>query len=317
MNITFNLNGITYEIYNKINIRTIDNLKINQKEIAKQFLFKNEIPFSNESNTNRLVRLCYDYLNKEEDNQSQENEIKINIKKKNLSYYLNDFSETVNIFLNDIKEDFNGRYKSFNHCFLTFRKLFEICKKQDVSDSMLDYSALHLAFYLASWGMYRGSSMLLQKDYLIHVEAIKILLKSDYRCLYSLSPNEYTDITYNEFDRVVSELSAYYSGIKGKFHNKEKHIGATDTLISKILIATLGCTSAFDRYVKAGMILCKIPYSGLNSKTIKTLKKVCADNQDTLDSLMNKIKQDNDFGFYPIMKLLDSYFFELGLRADG
>lgn len=27
---------------------------------------------------------------------------------------------------------------------------------------------MHLAFYLASWGMLRGSSFLLQKDYLIH-----------------------------------------------------------------------------------------------------------------------------------------------------
>jgi hypothetical protein len=29
-----------------------------------------------------------------------------------------------------------------------------------------------MAFYLASWGMYRGSSFLLWKDYLIHQEVV-------------------------------------------------------------------------------------------------------------------------------------------------
>lgn len=39
-------------------------------------------------------------------------------------------------------------------------------KENDVN---LDYLSLQLAFYLASWGMYRGSSFLLQKYYRVHI----------------------------------------------------------------------------------------------------------------------------------------------------
>jgi hypothetical protein len=43
-----------------------------------------------------------------------------------------------------------------------------------------DYLSLQLSFYLASWGMYRGSSFLLQKDYKVHIPAVKELLNEKY-----------------------------------------------------------------------------------------------------------------------------------------
>lgn len=43
--------------------------------------------------------------------------------------------------------------------------------------------SLQLAFYLASWGMYRGSSFLLQKDYRVHIPVVKELLQKKYDVL--------------------------------------------------------------------------------------------------------------------------------------
>jgi len=40
-----------------------------------------------------------------------------------------------------------------------------------------DYLSLHHAFYLASWGMYRGSSFLLQKDYKVLTPIVEEILK--------------------------------------------------------------------------------------------------------------------------------------------
>lgn len=40
-----------------------------------------------------------------------------------------------------------------------------------------DYLSLQLAYYLASWGMLRGSSFLLWKDYKIHIPMVKEMLK--------------------------------------------------------------------------------------------------------------------------------------------
>jgi hypothetical protein len=55
-------------------------------------------------------------------------------------------------YLSGITTDEFHRYKSWDNCF----QAFSVSKQ-------LEIQVLELAFYLASWGMYRGSSGLLQK----------------------------------------------------------------------------------------------------------------------------------------------------------
>ena len=69
-----------------------------------------------------------------------------------------------------IKTDRHNRYDSWKHCFNTFGDL----------NQENDYLALHLGFYLASWGMYRGSAALLQKSYKIHIGAVAIIKEYKY-----------------------------------------------------------------------------------------------------------------------------------------
>ena len=63
--------------------------------------------------------------------------------------------KSVNIFHDELKADKNGRYRSWEHCYKTFNDA------RNSTSPDLDYLSLHLGFYLASWGMYRGSSFLL------------------------------------------------------------------------------------------------------------------------------------------------------------
>ena len=83
-------------------------------------------------------------------------------------------------FYNELKEDSNGRYRSWEYCY----KVFHDARKEKEVDS--DYLSLQLAFYLASWGMYRGSSFLLQKDYKIHIPVVEELLKDKYDLLFGI-----------------------------------------------------------------------------------------------------------------------------------
>ena len=75
-------------------------------------------------------------------------------------------------FIRRTNEDEHGRYLSWIHCFNVFKE-----NRFSANMQTYDYLALHLAFYLASWGMYRGSSFLLQKDYKIHIPVVKMLLE--------------------------------------------------------------------------------------------------------------------------------------------
>ena len=80
-------------------------------------------------------------------------------------------------FYNDLKADEHDRYRSWEHCYSHF---MAARKENDVN---LDYLSLQLAFYLASWGMYRGSSFLLQKDYRVHIPVVREILSKKYDSL--------------------------------------------------------------------------------------------------------------------------------------
>ena len=64
--------------------------------------------------------------------------------------------------------DRHHRYRSWGHCYRYFARRRRIRSAQGI-----DHGALQLGFYLASWGMYRGSSFLLWKDYRIHRYAVR------------------------------------------------------------------------------------------------------------------------------------------------
>src|SRR5690606_34013034 len=119
---------------------------------------------------------------------------------------------------------------------------FGISKKSEMH-------VLELAFYLASWGMYRGSSGLLQKNHLIHKGAVDIVFLTKNQ---KLKCNEITEVKRNNIQEILSvkdELASHYSNIYfTKGDNKQKSISPTDTLLSKIMLGTLGCVPAYDRY---------------------------------------------------------------------
>lgn len=68
-----------------------------------------------------------------------------------------------------VKDPFH-RYLSWDHCFNAFSE-----KSQNE-----EQLSLSLAFYLASWGMYRGSAGILQKNHRIHIKAVEIILSDKY-----------------------------------------------------------------------------------------------------------------------------------------
>ena len=73
-----------------------------------------------------------------------------------------DAVQLIKDYFNETVIDEHGRYLSWRHCYKAFGE-----NRNKVDDSTIDYLCLHLAFYLASWGMYRASTFLLEKDYKI------------------------------------------------------------------------------------------------------------------------------------------------------
>ncbi len=77
--------------------------------------------------------------------------------RKNMKYERNDIAEIINAF--ETKHDPTGRYASFDYCY----NYFHPSNNNDLKKDM-EKSCISLGFYLASWGMFRGSSFILEKS---------------------------------------------------------------------------------------------------------------------------------------------------------
>jgi hypothetical protein len=147
-----------------------------------------------------------------------------------------DIKETILQFYKEILDDLHHRDRSWEHCYLYFQKCH--FTKDEVK---VDVATLHLAFFLASWGRYRGSTTLLQKDYLVHSGVVRELLDEQYAPLWRL---DFDTIYPNnpEIDLVFQLVSK----IREKY--LEVQIHPTDTLVSKMLFGTICCVPAYDTF---------------------------------------------------------------------
>ena len=192
----------------------------------------------------------------------------------------------------------NDRYLSWEHCYLFFKK--ELYKSDTKTDKDYDLAALNLAFYLASWGMYRGSSFLLQYDYKIHTNLIKELFEN----------KELVDKLYGDINEIAWEnIESAKNIIKEGFEKNTP----SDTLITKILMGIFACTPAFDRFFIDGLKIYKNNDSNFNCKykfcenTYNCLKDFYIENNVS----EYKLKLDSSEK-YPPMKLVDMFFWQIG-----
>src|SRR5690349_679713 len=76
--------------------------------------------------------------------------------------------------------DEHHRYRSWEHCYKYFRKTAQTGLSAD-----RHHAALQLGFYLASWGMYRGSSFLLSRAYTVHLGVIDLVGEPRFSSLWN------------------------------------------------------------------------------------------------------------------------------------
>lgn len=204
------------------------------------------------------------------------------------------------------------RYRSWEHCFQHFRQHSTFTTPEHV-----DTASLHLAFYLASWGMYRGSSALLWKDYRIHQPAVEVLLDSAYSSLWDLLPRDAT-----EDDRVVALVVSLSDALRDIYHQqitevdgKSRDYQPSDTLITKLLLGTMGCTPACDRYFKLGFRHAGLPNSAFSGRFLAEVLRFYRNHSTEFQETRDAIVQQGGIS-YPPMKLVDMYFWQIGVNLE-
>ena len=112
-------------------------------------------------------------------------------------------------FYEDARANEDGRSRSWEHCYRAFRDA-----RTDPSPDY-DNLSLHLAFYLASWGMYRGSSFLLQKDYTVHAPIVEEILKPEYDCLFGIACADLRELgVQTRLAKLYDDIADYFRPIR-------------------------------------------------------------------------------------------------------
>jgi len=200
------------------------------------------------------------------------------------------------------------RYRSWEHCYGYFRQI----APQGVGADR-DHAALQLGFYLASWGMYRGSSFLLQHAYTVHRGVIELLLSPRFSILWD---EEFG--AGHEHTKLVPVILEVINAIKGAYRPFAPTNNAwqpSDTLVTKVLLGTFGCLPACDRYFISGFRSAGFKYSYLNARFVERILHFCRDNLPDLLEEQTRIELSGGM-HYPLMKLVDMYFWQTGYERE-
>lgn len=212
-------------------------------------------------------------------------------------------------FYDDARANENGRSRSWEHCYRVFRDA-----RTDPSPDC-DYLSLHLAFYLASWGMYRGSSFLLQRDYKVHTPIVEKILKPEYDCLFGLACTDLrNDDVQTQLTNVYNDIANDFGPVRNQVAGREVPSPVSPVLITKILMGTLGCVPAYDRFFGIGAKYLGLEKDTYQEKSLRELVEFYEAHNDRLEEARRGFEVDGLI--YPQMKLLDMGFWQVGFEAS-
>jgi len=133
----------------------------------------------------------------------------------------------------------DARYTSFDYCFNYFRSFYERGESASLAEpTNLQMSCLQLGFYLASWGMLRGSAELLQKS-ARHLAPLVMTIAEADALLWEIDAHRYTE---DNIQRLLDTARMF----------RTSYQGMSDTLVTKIMLGVFGNVPAFDSNFKKG-----------------------------------------------------------------
>ena len=197
----------------------------------------------------------------------------------------------------------NLRYASFDYCYNYFQKFREQNRIGELSnDQNIQMSCLQLGYYLASWGMLRGSAFLLTS---VSLPIYKDLIK-----LISQTPLEVWNIDVDEYtSQNIRHLIDLSRSIRMSLHYENSY--ASDTLVTKVILGVFGSVPAFDTNFKNGFGYCSI-----NQRSLERIALFYQKNREIIDRIQIRtydfINGKETNRLYPKGKIIDMVFFMEG-----
>lgn len=222
-----------------------------------------------------------------------------------MSYLVNDLTTVIGDFQK--RSGPTDRYTSFDYCY----KYFSSSSGEEISND-IEKGCLAIGFYLASWGMLRGSSFLLEKS-AKHYEPLVSYIAMVEKNVWEIDVDTYTEENIRNIISIYAEIKEIV------IENGNSHL----TLVTKIMLGVFGFIPAFDTYfgntfrnLSAG----KCGFRSVNRESLLAVKEFYEANAEEIDRLSNcTFVTDFDSGIridmcYKKAKIIDMYGFTVGLR---
>ena len=223
---------------------------------------------------------------------------------------IDELIDAAQTFYEDARATENGRSRSWEHCYRVFRDA-----RTDPSPDC-DNLSLHLAFYLASWGMYRGSSFLLQKDYKVLVPIVEKILKPEYDCLFGLACTDVRNSdVWEQLKKLSDDIAYYFRPIRNEVAGRVVEYPVSPVLITKILMGTLGCVPAYDRFFEEGARHLGLKEKNYKKNSLLELADIYESHNDRLEEARRGMRVGDLI--YPQMKLLEMGLWQVGFEKDA
>lgn len=197
-----------------------------------------------------------------------------------------------------------ARYASFDYCFNYFQQARDDRETASLArGDRLELSCLHLGFYLASWGMMRGSGGLHGRS-LQELVTVVQTIADEPGATWELDVPSYSVHGIAAVLALADRIRASYT------------FAASPILVTKTMLGVFGCIPAFDRFFRLGF-----GGAALDRRTLIRISDFYTSNISALQAVSVRTLafatgQDTS-RCYPQAKIIDMIFFEEGYKQAG
>ena len=198
-----------------------------------------------------------------------------------------------------------SRFTSFDYCY----NYFQDAQVQGNTGALADEdrlmeSCLQLGFYLASWGMMRGSGKLIKRSLSGLVPVVQAIA-AEQKSTWDLDAGSLVDHADE-----VHDLGERLRGVFG--------FQASDTMVTKVMLGVFGCVPAFDNNFCRGFKADQGTSASLRVKGLRAVGNYYAEHRAEIDAqevfTLDFSTERETSRRYPAAKIIDIVFFQEGTK---
>ena len=197
------------------------------------------------------------------------------------------------------------RNASFDYCFNHFQSFREQDRTNElVSRGCIEKSCLQLGFYLASWGMLRGSSFLLRRSVKVYEPVIEAVAAAD-PALWDVDAHCYTPANI----QLILDFRQQLIQAFGPANRP------SDILVTKTMLGVFGNVPAFDSFFNRGFHV-----SGSGKRALEKVARFYHTHKSVIDgqqrpSTIDFVTGQRTSRLYTRAKLIDMIFWIEGAKG--